>query len=100
MALHLAAQHGHEDTVRLFLDRGADIAARAWNKVRPISSSIKSDYSIKSTPSRLATQQGHWNIVQVLSEHEKDNPFSWFNRTKREFPVPTFGSVDTDYAKQ
>jgi ankyrin repeat protein len=56
-ALHEAAEHGHVETVKILLGRGAEVDARdKWTW----------------TPLHRAATQGGWRVVEVLLQHGAD----------------------------
>ena len=54
-AIHMAARHGHNDTVAVLLEHGADVNAV--------------DYYGGDTALRLATTRGHPDTAALLREH-------------------------------
>ena len=57
IALHQAAEHGHLETLKLLLVRGAEVDARdRWSW----------------TPLHRAATQGGWRVAEVLLQHGAD----------------------------
>ena len=75
--LHLAAFFGHGETVRLLLDRGADVAARSKNRmeVMPLHSAVAGQHRSVvealvegGAPVDVALERGHEDVADVLED--------------------------------